>query len=328
MAFADILDSLRDSQILRPRNVVPALIALGFGVVAWVGIGPLLFGEDDPPPAPPVAVEAVVPESEPPPVEPPPEPEPPPVYEDVLVARQAIAAGSLVERHLIEWHPWHETPDDRFITREQLDVGGVRTPGRQLEDFQGALTTLAYGVGEALRADALVWPHQPGYLAGVLEPGFKAVAIQVDRATTSAGMVRLGDRVDVVLVATNLPGDEAGPVAQTLVRDVLVVAVDSILYWRPTEDDAEPPQGNTFTLAVRPWDATRLSLARDTGTLSLMLRSSRELASTLIPGTARLDDLVAPAAETPVPTLRVLRGTQVETVLLGDAASPGAVQEG
>ena len=331
MGLGDLFDSLRDSQVLRARNVVPALVALGFGVVAWVGIGPLLFGDDD---APPVAVGAAAPEPEPPPVEPPAEPEPPPVYDDVLVAREVIAARSYIEPGQVEWRAWHEPPAEQFITRAHdasvrvalenaLDSPLITTRVHDDAMKHGALTTLGYGVGEPLRQETLIEPTDAGYLVAGLAPGFRAVSV----GAAGGEHVRLHDRVDVLLVAVNVPGAEVGTGAHTVVRDVRVVALDQTVY-APTrlEGGAEFPRGNTFTLEVRPRDAARLRLAERFGDLSLVIRSGTPgVASS--PATVGLNDLVTLTEVTPLPTLRVLRGTQAETVLLGDAGSVGAVPE-
>ena len=322
MALADIVDNLRDS-VLRPRNVLPAVVAVGFGVLAWVGIGPLLLGEDEPPSPPVVGTAPAAPEPELQ-AEPPPEPEPPQVYASVVVARRPIATGTLIEPPQVMLQDWHEPPGDQFIVESEgglLDGAGINaaTSARDpIEELIGAFTTRSYGVGEPLQEDALIRTDEAGYLPRVLKPGFRAVAVETDRATDTAQLVRIGDRVDVILVATTVPGapeGDAGPVAQAVVRDARVVGVGQHLFQHP---NATVPEGNTITLEVRPRDAARLSLARTTGTLSLMIRSSSDPAAA--PGLApvRMDDVVAARPEPPTTTLRVLRGTQTETIVLRD----------
>ena len=330
MALADIVDNLRDS-VLRPRNVLPAVVAVGFGVLAWVGIGPLLLGEDEPPPLPVVDTAPAAPELV---SEPPPEPEPPQVYAAVLVARLPLAAGTLIEPRHVEWKDWLEPPDEQYIVKAKggllgqpvidtaADVGveGFGTgPFDRASELTGALTTQRFGVGEPLRWEALIGADDPGYLPRVLKPGFRAVAVEGDRATNTAGLVRIGDRVDVILVATTVPGappEDAGPVAQAIVRDVRVVGVGRHLFPDP---DAGVPEGNTLTLEVRPRDAARLSLARATGSLSLVIRSSSDPGPASALAAVRMDDVVASTRpERQTTTLRVLRGTQTETIVLRD----------
>ena len=325
MALADTLNRLRDSDVLerlrggvlRPRNVLPALVAFAFGAIAWVGIGPSLIGEDEPPPP---VVEAALPEPEPEP-EALPEPEPPPFYAAVLVARLPLAAGALIERRHVAWQDWPELPDEQFIlqetTRTLREAATAFVAYDPIDGLIGAFASRSYGVGEPLQRETLIGPNDAGYLPGVLKPGFRAVAVEADRPTNTAGLVRVGDRVDVMLVATNVPGapgGDAGPVADAVVRDVRVVGVGQSFFLRPNDP---VPDSDTLTLEVRPRDAARLSLARATGALSLLLRSSSDPAPTQVAAAVRMDDVVATTPEPPTTTLRILRGTQAEMIVLG-----------
>ena len=266
MALADVLDG----GLFRPRNLVPAILALVVGVVAWFGIRPALTG--DPEPAPPMQAQAEAPAVAP---APPAEPEPAPVYPRVLVAKRDIRSGILIVADLVEWVEWREAID--------MNVAVVRG-AVALQAVLGAVTVRPFTEGEMLAWDGLILPGSPGFITAVLSPGRRAVTVEVDRATTSANIIFPGDHVDVILVAnTEQAGVAAGAAAQSIVRNVRVLAVGSTIvslgrYGRASLSSAgvieavTPPQGETYTLEVSPKDAARISLAANTGQLTLAIR--------------------------------------------------------
>ncbi len=325
MALRDLLDS----DFVRARNVVPAVLALLFGVFAWFGIGPLLFGggEDAPPPPEPAPVE-VAPVAEA-------APEPVVVYPEVLVARRDLEVGNLIGRGDLLAQEWREpldygAPEDVFVTPET--------------DVAGSVVVRRCPAGAPVAWDALIPPGGDGFLPAVLTRGARAVTVEADRATTSAGVIRPGGRVDVILVATGVAGPagaSTGPTAQYVVRDARVLAVGSDIASASSfslEDWAGGAQvapsgggGSTFTLEVSPRDAERLSLARVAGELSLAMRPAAPSATPepFWPEPVRIDEVVPLPAAGP-PALRVLRGTQSESVQVsgGESSAPQSGGEG
>ena len=313
MALADILDS----GFFRPRNLVPAVLALVVGVVAWFGIRPALTGagEDAPPPA---TVVAPAPAAEP---APPPEPEP--VYPFVLVAKRDIQSGVLVVADLTEWREWRD-PIDMNVAVVQDAV--------PLQAVLGAVTMRPFDGGEMFTWDGLIMPGSPGFITAVLDVGMRAVTVEVDRATTNANIIYPGDHVDVIMV-TGADSGALGAAAQSIVRGVRVLAVGSTImalgrYGRTSLTSAgviesvTPPAGETYTLEVTPKDAERISLAANTGRLTLAIRpifatpTGRENSEPV-----RFGEVMKPPAAPEEPSrVRVMRGgADDETVTLGGA---------
>lgn len=300
MAIADVLDW----GLFRPRNLIPAILAMVVGVVAWFGIRPIL---SDAPESPQV-VEASVPAT----VAAPPPPEPEAVYPEVLVARRGLRAGVVVVNELVEWVEW----------RDEIDLDAAVVQGAvPIRAVLGSVTVRPFREGEPLAWDGLVVPGSPGFITAVLEAGRRAVTIEVDRATTDAKIIFPGDRVDVILVANaGATGPAAGPAAQSVVRDARVLAVGSTIvslgrYGRASlssggiVEAVTAPQGETYTLEVTPKDAARISLAANTGQLTLAIRPILETpAGGGYGGPVRLDEIVrSPELEAP-PRVQVIRG--------------------
>lgn len=304
MAIADFLDW----GFFRPRNLIPAVLALVVGVVAWFGIRPALMEDSQPPPA----IQAEAPASAP--AEPPPPAEPEPVYPYVLVAKRDIQSGILIVADLVEWVEWREAVD--------INVAVVRG-AVALQAVLGAVTVRPFKGGELLAWDGLILPGSPGFITAVLAPGRRAVTVEVDRATTSANIIFPGDHVDVILVAdtgqAGQAGVAAGAAAQSIVRNVRVLAVGSTIvslgrYGRASLSSAgvieavTPPQGETYTLEVSPKDAARISLAANTGQLTLAIRPIFAVPAGEHVSPVWLDEVVrSPELEAP-PQVQVIRG--------------------
>lgn len=305
MAIADILDW----GLFRPRNIVPAVLAMVVGVVAWFGIRPVFTGDPEPPA--PVPVQAPAPTPAPAAAEPPPPAEPEPLYPFVLVAKRDIQSGILIVAELVEWVEWREAVD--------INVAVVRG-AVALQAVLGAVTVRPFEGGEMLAWDGLILPGSPGFITAVLAPGRRAVTVEVDRATTSANIIFPGDHVDVILVANTGSAEVAGGAgAQSIVRNVRVLAVGSTIvslgrYGRASLSSAgvieavTPPQGETYTLEVSPRDAARISLAANTGQLTLAIRPIFAAPAGEHVSPVWLDEVVrSPELEAP-PRVQVIRG--------------------
>lgn len=201
-------------------------------------------------------------------VEQPPEPEPELAQEEVLAAARALPMGTLIGR------------DD--LTTLALAPDAVRAEHFAVEDVSaGALRGHAVredvAEGTPLERSAIVGPGRTGFLAAALRPGSRAVTIRVGPATSYAGLIDPGDRVDVILTA-QLAGDAGGlsSVARTIVEDVRVVAIDHRLGTGTdpgTDAGTERTEIETATLEASPAQADRLVLGEREGALALVVRS-------------------------------------------------------
>ena len=259
--------------LFRPRNLVPAGIAVVVAAAAWFAIRQIQ--PDEPPPEP---QEASAPVEAPAPEAPPPEPE---ISPTVLVASRDIGRGVLLNMDLMEWKEWLEPVDlSRAVIKDAVP----------LESVVGAVTRRTITAGELITWENLVMSGMPGFVTAVLTPGHRAMTVTVDEATTRAQIIYPGDRVDLILVHSpgsgGVPsevGGNDGPASQVIVRDVRVLAVGSATMdmnrYGTTSIAAggvlqrpEPPSGETYTLEVSTLDAERIALAAVAGRLTLVVR--------------------------------------------------------
>ena len=211
----------------------------------------------------------------------PPPPEPPQTRQ-VFAAARAMPAGTLIgEDDLItlELDP-DAVRKEHIIVPDEVVLEEI-VPGEQASHpLRGHVVREALAEGAPLTRSVVVGPGQRGFLAAVLRPGARAVTIRVGPATSHAGLIDPGDRVDVILSAElAVDGGDRSVFARTIVEDVRVVAID-----RQVGSGADSPGGGedgeiertemmTATLEASPAQGDRLVLGEHEGRLSLAVRS-------------------------------------------------------
>ena len=211
----------------------------------------------------------------------PPPPEPPQTRQ-VFAAARAMPAGTLIgEDDLItlELDP-DAVRKEHIIVPDEVVLEEI-VPGEQASHpLRGHVVREALAEGAPLTRSAVVGPGQRGFLAAVLRPGARAVTIRVGPATSHAGLIELGNRVDVILSAElAVDGGDRSVFARTIVEDVRVVAIN-----RQAGSGADPPERGedgkivrkeimTATLEASPAQGDRLVLGEHEGSLSLAVRS-------------------------------------------------------
>ncbi len=199
----------------------------------------------------------------------------------VLVADTDLPAGSTISKGSIRWQPWPEDMiGDSFISAETED--------EELEkQFVGAVVRRGIIEGTPFSEAMVFRRDRPGFLAGALSPGMRAVAIPVTAASSAAGFILPGDHVDIVLThdvrkdyqAPSGDDDEnvtpviAGTIirytSETIVHNVHVIAVDQSF----NDLEGEATVVKTVTVEVTPKQAGAIATAKAMGQISLSLRS-------------------------------------------------------
>ena len=256
----------------------------------------LTFYAADRPPPQPAAAAAAAPEA--PPAEP-----PPPPKERVWAAARALPVGELLgdddlAELEIEPERYREDRHFRFDEADEAPHGyAVRAP---------------LAAGAPLDRTSVVGPRQRGFLAAVLDPGMRAVTVEVGPATAHAALIDPGDRVDVILTATPGPGGrgafadeggafgEGGALARTIAEDVRVVAVDRLTA-PPDDENGARAAIVTATLEVSPEQGDRLVLGEREGQISLAVRPLAALSDASPRQPVALDELLYPPRPPPPP---------------------------
>jgi pilus assembly protein CpaB len=259
----------------------PARLAvLGIALAAGSGAAFLMSGGDPPPTPPPPRVEA-----------------PPAPITEVLVAGADLPMGHVLQAADLRWQAW---PD------AALAAGYLarRTNPKALDETVGASVRSSFLAGEPIRTQKLVRPES-GFMAAILPPGMRAVAIVTDsRGTNSAGgFILPNDRVDVIRTFRDETSSRASnsevQLSQTILTDIRVLAIGQLIQ---EKNGTNVVTGETATLAVTPAQAETLALAQKVGALSLALRS---LADAGQPDAALQAD--ASRTQTPDSALTVVR---------------------
>ena len=211
--------------------------------------------------------------------EPPPSTEPPETRE-VLVAARALPVGTLLGKDdmtRLALDP-AAVDEDHFVVTDA--VTGVVTDAVTAASLRGHAVREAIAEGAPLTRSAVVGPRQRGFLAAVLRPGARAVTIRVGPATSHAGLIDPGDRVDVILSAElAADGGERNVYARTIVEDIRVVAIDRRIGSGTDStaggegEEAGRTEMMTATLEASPAQGDRLVLGEHEGRLSLAVRS-------------------------------------------------------
>lgn len=229
------------------------------------------------------------------------EPAPEPRMRRVFAASRDLPVGTLLR---------DEDLTDFEVDSDAIARGDVLVPeGAAGSPLRGYVVREALGEGAPLSWAAVVGPDQSGFLAAVLEPGKRAVTIRVGPATSHAGLVDPGDRVDVILSAQlALDGGDQGVFATTIVEDARVLAIDrrigsGVEPAPPGEEGESGPERTevtTATLEVTPAQGERLVLGEKEGALSLAVRSLAPPAETAGGATAgtsvELKEMLLPPA--------------------------------
>jgi len=228
----------------RARIVVLAVAISAGGVAAYLASG---SDQSVPPPAAPVAQLPTV---------------------DVLVAKNDIGLGQTVKPEDVQWQTWPAaTASATFIRRNERPEGATQVTG--------SIARAPFIQGEPIRDQKLVKAEGSGFMAAILPTGMRAISTEISPETGAGGFILPNDRVDVLLTRRlkNPDQNNGAPdiiTSEIILANIRVLAIDQA----PKEKDGQNAViGKTVTLELNPAQTATLSAARQSGTLSLALRS-------------------------------------------------------
>jgi pilus assembly protein CpaB len=231
---------------MNTARIVVLTIAVGAGGIAAY----LASGSDSKPPPEPVAQLQTV---------------------DVLVAKSDIGLGQTVNPDDMQWQTWPAaTASNSFIRRNERPDA--------TSQIAGSIARAPFIAGEPIRELKLVKAPGSGFMAAILPTGMRAISTEISPETGAGGFILPNDRVDVILTKRDKNPDRSGQPdivnSEIILSNVRVLAIDQA----PKEKDGQNAVvGKTVTLELKPEQSETLSRARQTGTLSLALRSIADL---------------------------------------------------
>ncbi|MGP1275925.1 MAG: Flp pilus assembly protein CpaB [Caulobacterales bacterium] len=177
----------------------------------------------------------------------------------VLAARRDLAMGQRVSPGDLYWQPWPEEAISPAYIRESAD-------GEAINRLAGSVVRAVIAQGEPITERRLVAPGASGFMAAVITPGMRAIAVPTSARAGAGGFILPNDRVDLIVTSQ---GENNAFFAQTLLENVRVLAIDQSI----SEDGSDAVVGSTATLEVTPQQARIAAQAIAGGTLTLSLRS-------------------------------------------------------
>jgi pilus assembly protein CpaB len=185
---------------------------------------------------------------------------------DVLVAKSDIGLGQSVAADDLQWQTWPAaTASNSFIRRNERPEA--------TKEVVGSIARAPFIAGEPIRELKLVKANGSGFMAAILPTGMRAVSTEISPETGAGGFILPNDRVDVILSKRDRNPDKSGPDlvnAEIILSNIRVLAIDQA----PKEKDGQNSVvGKTATLELKSEQAEILARARQSGTLSLALRS-------------------------------------------------------
>ena len=190
----------------------------------------------------------------------------------VLVVNRALEQGDTAQPSDLAWVNFpQETMSENYIQQPNAP--------KAMEDFSGAVARFPMDKGEPVTAAKLLKPGEQGFMAAMLKPGYRAVAVPITDESAAAGFILPNDRVDV-LVTRRMNGGESGGGEEartnTILENVRVLAIDG--HYRAPTQDKEPTTmvGSVATLELTPTDAEMLAMADKMGDIALALRGVRD----------------------------------------------------
>jgi pilus assembly protein CpaB len=212
---------------------------------------------------------------------------------EVLVARADISLGQVATESLFRWQTW---PADAVTPNMISKTSGPRA----MTDLSGAIARAPILAGEPITTLKLIKAGQGGVLAAILPAGMRAVSTKIKEETAVGKLILPNDHVDVILTRQMKGKSGEEHVADTLFRNVRVLAIGQQIETKEGKKSAEGA-ANTATLELTPRQAELLALANSMGELSLSLRSISE--QNQEGGPTATDDLSKKASN----SIRVLR---------------------
>ncbi len=187
----------------------------------------------------------------------------------VLVAKVDVPKGVFIQPSHLRWTEWpDEKVPESYYTNDIYNI----------EDMVGSVSRRGFAAGDPVIKKRIIMPGDRGFLAAVLRPGFRAMAIRVDATSGVSGLVFPGDRVDLIvtheieiLLQESIAGRDrlTEKVSETVFENVRVLGIDQFI----DEADGTPRIGKNVTLEITPAQAEALAVTSQIGTISLSLHS-------------------------------------------------------
>ncbi|GIQ74087.1 Flp pilus assembly protein CpaB [Bradyrhizobium sp. RD5-C2] len=194
----------------------------------------------------------------------------PPATVGYFVATRPLSKGALAR-------------DEDFAVRQaaadHVPAGAILETPDTKAGLPGSLVRRFVDAGTPITLQDILRPRDRGFLASVLAPDSRAISIKVDEETGVSGLIRPGDNVDVVLTQVFEKANLARrAVSETVLSNVRVIAIDQEIAQggRSITNTVAGKTAQTVSLELKPDQVKKVSVAKQLGTLSLVVRAAAE----------------------------------------------------
>jgi pilus assembly protein CpaB len=200
----------------------------------------------------------------------------------VLVATRDLDLGQGISAEMLQPVAWPSgnVPEGAFTDPKLLEGRVVRN---------------SMFKGEPVLEPKLAPVGTKAGLDSIIKPGHRAISVKVNEVVGVAGFLAPGSYVDLLV---NIRDDRDTAVSRVVLERIMVLAVAQEAR-RP--DENKPKVVNAVTLEVTPEQAEKIDLARNVGTLSLMLRNQVDTKDDVNTAGVRREDLFGDAKPAPAP---------------------------
>jgi pilus assembly protein CpaB len=188
----------------------------------------------------------------------------------VLVATSDLELGQAITPQMLQAVAW---PADA------LPAGAFK----DAKVLQGRVVRTSIYKGEPVLEPKLAPEGTKAGLDSVIKAGHRAITVKVNEVVGVAGFLAPGSFVDLLV---NIQEDRERAISRVVLERIMVLAVAQEAR-RPDETRARVV--NAVTLEVTPGQAEKIDLARNVGTLSLMLRNQVDTLDQATAGITRKD---------------------------------------
>jgi pilus assembly protein CpaB len=223
---------------MRSKSLILLILALACGLVASIGITRALDQ-----PAPQVTVGET---------------------KEILVAAIEIKVGEPI------------TPQNLKIDSYPID----KVPEGAVTEFaeiEGRRARTKIYAGEPMIVQKLIGKDDKDDVLKELPPGMRAVAVKVDAVSGGAGLLKPGDKVDVIVHVNANPGAgilQAETIAPKDLRNLKVFAIDSVT--SRNQEGEQTVVAKTISLVVTPTQAKLVTLSQNLGEIRLVGRNAND----------------------------------------------------
>ena len=202
----------------------------------------------------------------------------------VVVAAVDIQLGSRLNAQMLTTADWPagSVPPGAFTDVKKLDGRVVKA------------TLLR---GEPVVESKLAPVGTAGGLSAVIADGYRAITVRVNDVIGVAGFALPGNYVDIIVnTQDSANAQHDRQISKIVLQHILVLAVAQ----QTSRDQTKPRVVNAVTLEVTPEQAEKIDLARNIGTLSLVLRNQMDTTKVRVPGVMK-PELLDTTSEAPPP---------------------------